>query len=143
MIFIGSDHGGFLIKEHIKSFLLSKGIEVKDFGTNSLSSVDYPDFAHLVAEAVSKDSNNSVGIIVCGSGNGINISANKHHGIRSALCWNPEISALAKQHNNANIIALPGRYVTVLEAENIVNSFLNANFEGGRHQNRINKIENE
>lgn len=143
MIFIGSDHGGFLIKEHIKSFLLSKGIEVKDFGTNSLASVDYPDFAHLVAEAVSKDSNNSIGIIVCGSGNGINISANKHHGIRSALCWNPEISALAKLHNNANIIALPGRYVTVLEAENIVNSFLNANFEGGRHQNRINKIENE
>lgn len=143
MIFIGSDHGGFLIKEHVKSFLLSKGIEVKDFGTNSLASVDYPDFAHLVAEAVSKDSNNSVGIIVCGSGNGINISANKHHGIRSALCWNPEISALAKQHNNANILALPGRYVTVLEAEKIVYSFLNANFEGGRHQNRINKIENE
>ncbi len=143
MIFIGSDHGGYLIKEHIKFFLLSKGFEVVDYGTNSINSVDYPDYAHLVANSVSKDIENSFGILVCGSGNGINISANKHKGIRSALCWKPEISELAKQHNNANIIALPGRYLTVLEAENIVNSFLNATFEGGRHQNRINKIENE
>ncbi len=143
MVYIGCDHGGFLIKEHIKLFLKSKNILFEDCGTFSTESVDYPDYGHKVASSVCKDTTNNVGIIVCGSGNGINISANKHHGIRSALCWKPEIAALAKQHNNANMIALPGRYVTVLEAEDIVNAFLNATFEAGRHQNRINKIENE
>jgi len=143
MIYIGSDHGGYLIKEHIKFYLLSKNIQVEDCGTFSEQSVDYPDYSHKVANLVQKDLSNNIGIVVCGSGNGVNISANKHQGIRSALCWNSEISKLTKQHNNANIIAIPGRFVTILEAENIVDSFLNTNFEEGRHQLRINKIEHE
>ena len=142
MIYIGSDHGGYLIKEHLKHYLSSKNIEVEDCGNHSEASVDYPDYAHKVADLVSKDVNN-VGIMVCGSGNGVNITANKHQGIRSALCWTPEIAALAKQHNNANIIAIPGRFVTILEAEKIVDAFLSAIFEAGRHQVRINKIEHE
>ena len=143
MIYIGGDHGGYLIKEHIKFYLSSKNMDVEDCGTDSEKSVDYPDFSHKVADLVSKDIKNNIGILVCGSGNGVNIAANKHLGIRSALCWNPHIAALAKQHNNANIIAIPGRYVTILEAEKIVDAFLNAIFEGGRHQGRINKIEHE
>lgn len=143
MIYIGSDHGGFLIKEHIKFYLKSKNIELEDCGTFSEQSVDYPDFAHKVANSVSKDIENNIGILVCGSGNGVNMAANKHAGIRSALCWNAEIAMLAKQHNKANIIAIPGRFVTILEAEKIVDAFLNTIFEGGRHQGRINKIEHE
>lgn len=142
MIYIGSDHGGYLIKEHLKHYLSSKNIEVEDCGNHSESSVDYPDYAHKVADLVRRDEKN-IGILVCGSGNGVNITANKHHGIRSALCWTPEIAALAKQHNNANIIAIPGRFVTILEAEKIADAFLNAIFEAGRHQVRINKIEHE
>jgi len=142
MIYIGSDHGGYLIKEHIKYYLSSKNIAIEDCGTHSEESVDYPDYSHKVANLVSKDLQN-IGILVCGSGNGVNIAANKHQGIRSALCWAPEIAALAKQHNNANIIAIPGRFVTILDAEKIVDAFLNAIFEAGRHQGRINKIEHE
>lgn len=143
MIHIGSDHGGFLIKEHIKNYLASKQIDFIDYGTNSEKSVDYPEFAHLVAKAVSSDLNHSVGIIVCGSGNGVSITANKHKGVRCALCWKAEIAALAKQHNNANMISIPGRFVTVMESEHIVEAFLHSTFEGGRHINRINMIENE
>lgn len=143
MIYIGSDHGGYLIKEHIKTYLTINKIDFEDCGTNSELSVDYPVFAHKVANSVSGDLNNSLGILVCGSGNGVNITANKHKNIRSVLCWNSEIAALAKQHNNANIIALPGRYISTLEAEKIIHTFLNSTFEAGRHQNRINLIENE
>ncbi|MEI6347156.1 MAG: RpiB/LacA/LacB family sugar-phosphate isomerase [Bacteroidota bacterium] len=143
MIYIGSDHGGYLIKEHIKTYLTINKIDFEDCGTNSELSVDYPEFAHKVANSVSGDLNNSLGILVCGSGNGVNITANKHKNIRCALCWNSEIAALAKQHNNANIIALPGRYISTLEAEKIIHTFLNSTFEAGRHQNRINLIENE
>jgi ribose 5-phosphate isomerase B len=143
MIYIGSDHGGYLIKEHIKTYLNINKIDFEDCGTNSELSVDYPEFAHKVANSVSRDLNNSLGILVCGSGNGVNITANKHKNIRSALCWNSEIAALAKQHNNANIIALPGRFISTLEAEKIIHTFLNSTFEAGRHQNRINLIENE
>lgn len=143
MIFIGSDHGGFLIKEHIKNYLSTKAISYQDFGTNSEKSVDYPEYSHKVATAVSEDLEDNFGIIVCGSGNGVNITANKHFGIRCALCWMPEIATLAKQHNNANMIAIPGRFVTLLQAEQIVDAFLTAKFEGGRHINRINLIENE
>ncbi len=142
MVIIGADHGGFLIKEHIKNFLQKNNVDFVDIGTNSEDSVDYPIYSHKVAIMVSEN-NKNIGIIVCGSGNGVNIAANKHKNIRSALCWNDEIAKLAKQHNNANIICLPGRYLSLLESEKIIDAFLKAEFEGGRHQNRINLIENE
>lgn len=138
IIEIGCDHAGFDMKEHLKKHLIGKGYKINDHGTNSTTSVDYPDFAHLVATAV--ENSNGTGILICGSGNGINMAANKHAGIRSALCWTPEIAKLAKQHNNANILALPGRFITPIEGEKITDAFLGAEFEGGRHQNRVNKI---
>jgi ribose 5-phosphate isomerase B len=136
---IGCDHAGFNLKLKLKEFLLSKGIEVVDFGTNSEESVDYADYAHPLASAV-EQGNCEVGITICGSGNGINITANKHQGIRAALCWIPEISRLARAHNDANICSLPGRFVTEEEAKKIVDMFLNTPFEGGRHCIRIDKI---
>lgn len=139
IIDIGCDHAGFELKEHLKKYLVEKGIEVNDHGTRDTSSVDYPDFGHAVATAV-ESSPNHLGILICGSGNGINMAANKHAGIRSALCWNEEIASLARQHNNANIIALPGRFVTPSQAEKMVDAFLNTGFEGGRHQKRVDKI---
>ena len=139
-IAIGSDHAGFELKEVLISYLKTKNTEVFDKGCYSLERADYPDAAHAVATAVI---NNEVtfGILMCGSGNGINMSANKHKRIRSALCWNSEISALARQHNDANILTLPARYITIEEAKNCVDTFLSEQFEGGRHADRIKKID--
>ena len=139
-IAIGSDHAGFNIKQILAHYLQAQNIQVIDKGTHSTESVDYPDYGHAVACAV-KNQEADYGIIICGSGNGINISANKHKGIRSALCWMPEIARLAKQHNNANIIALPSRFIDSSMAIQIVEAFLKADFEGGRHQKRIDKID--
>ena len=138
-IAIASDHAGFERKQTVMKYLQELGIEYKDFGAFSTESSDYPDFAHPLAEAVSKGEFNE-GITLCGSGNGINMTANKHQGIRSAICWMPEIAKLARQHNDANICALPARFITDEEAIEIVKTFLETDFEGGRHQNRINKI---
>jgi ribose 5-phosphate isomerase B len=136
---IGADHAGFNLKGKIIEFLESKGYQVKDFGCFSEESIDYPDFAHPVAEMVEQNTG-MLGILICGSGNGINMTANKHKEIRSALCWNAEIAALARQHNNANIVALPARFISEQEALEIVETFLGTAFEGGRHQRRIDKI---
>ena len=136
---IASDHAGFSMKEELKVYLENKGFTLQDFGTHSEESTDYPDYAHPAAEAVEKGEVD-LGIIMCGSGNGINITANKHQGVRSALCWLPELAALARQHNNANICALPSRFITLDEAKAIVDTFLSATFEGGRHERRVNKI---
>lgn len=138
-IALACDHAGFRMKQHIKDYLISKGYEIKDFGTDSEESSDYPDFAHPLALAI-ESRKYEVGITMCGSGNGINMAANKHQGIRSALCWEPEIAGLARSHNNANICALPARFITPEKAESIVETFLKTPFEGGRHQRRIDKI---
>jgi len=136
---LAADHAGFEMKQIVMNYLLSKGIEFKDFGTYSNESTDYADWAHPLAEAVERGEF-TLGITLCGSGNGINMTSNKHQGIRSALCWMPEIAALARQHNNANILSLPARFITDNEAINIVDTFLNSEFEGGRHEKRIEKI---
>ena len=136
---IGSDHAGYELKEQIKEFLLKKGYEVKDYGTYSADSADYPDYAHPVAEHLEKEVG-GLGVLICGSGNGISMTANKHQGIRCALCWEPEIAELARLHNDANIIALPARFVSLELAEKMVETFLSTNFEGGRHANRVNKM---
>lgn len=136
---IGSDHAGFDYKSEIVGFLQAKGFQVKDFGTHSSNSADYPDFAHPVANAV-ESGEAACGILVCGSANGVAITANKHQDIRAAICWLPEIAALARQHNNANVLCLPARFVSVTEAEEMVDSFLSTAFEGGRHANRVAKI---
>ena len=136
---IGADHAGFQLKERIKAHLDALGYEVKDFGCYSEESIDYPDYAHPVASMV-EENDNMLGIVICGSGNGINMTANKHQGIRSALCWKKEIAELARQHNNANIIALPARFISEEEGVEMVDVFLKTTFEGGRHQNRVNKI---
>jgi len=138
-IAIASDHAGFEMKEQLKHFLISIGYKVKDFGTNDSNSVDYPDYAHPLAESVEKG-DFEFGFAFCGSGNGINMTVNKHQGIRSALCWMPEIARLARSHNNANICAIPARFVTFEEVKQIVTMFLNTDFEAGRHLTRINKI---
>lgn len=137
---IGCDHAGFELKGKIIRFLAENGISVKDFGCFSTDSMDYPDVAHPVAEAVLADAQ-SLGILICGSGNGVCLTANKHSGIRAALCWLPELGSLARQHNNANILCLPARFIDEETAKEIVTSYLNASFEGGRHQNRVNKID--
>lgn len=134
-----SDHAGFELKEFLKSYVAGKGYEPVDFGTFSDASCDYADFAHPAAEAVEKGEC-AFGICMCGSGNGIQMTLNKHQGIRAALCWLPELAALAKQHNNANILVLPARFVSQEEALKIVDAYLGAEFEGGRHQARIDKI---
>jgi ribose 5-phosphate isomerase B len=139
-ILIGSDHAGYELKDRLKQHLEKQGYQVVDKGTYSSESVDYPDFAHAVADGVASDPS-ELGIVVCGSGNGVNISANKHAGVRSALAWNAEVGALARQHNNANVLALPARFISQEEAIRIVDAFLGANFEGGRHQKRVEKIE--
>lgn len=136
---IGCDHAGFELKEIVKQYLTVKGFEAEDKGTYGIESVDYPDYAHLVAHAV-ENSEVDFGILICGSGNGISIAANKHQGIRAAIAWLPEIASLAKQHNNANILSLPARFISEDEAKNILNAYLDAQFEGGRHQNRVDKI---
>lgn len=138
-IAVASDHAGYDRKQAVLKFLQEQGIEFKDFGAFSVESSDYPDYAHPLAEAVSKGEFEE-GITLCGSGNGINMTANKHQGIRSAICWMPEIAKLARLHNDANVCALPARYITDEEAVEIVKTFLETGFEGGRHLNRINKI---
>ena len=136
---IGNDHAGVEYKKVIVSYLESKRYKVINHGTDSEESVDYPDFIHPVAQDVSSKKAN-LGIIICGSGNGASITANKHQDIRSALCWNKEIVALARQHNNANILSLPARFISISQAIAMVEVYINTEFEGGRHQNRINKI---
>lgn len=136
---IANDHAGFQLKKEIKPYLESKGYEIVDFGTTSDASVDYADYAHKLAFAVEKNEVD-LGISICGSGNGINIAANKHQNVRSALCWLPEIGKLARSHNDANICALPGRFINKDQAIEILDQFLNTPFEGGRHEIRIKKI---
>ncbi len=138
-IAIGSDHAGVGYKTQLVNYLKTEGIEVNDFGPMSEESVDYPDYAHPVANAV-ENKEADFGILFCGSGNGINMSANKHQGIRSALCWKKEIAELARLHNNANILALPARFISYEEAEEIVAVFIKTRFEGGRHERRVSKI---
>lgn len=138
-ISIASDHAGFELKENIIVWLKEKKIEVINNGCFSLDSVDYPDFAHKVAVDIS-NGNADLGFVVCGSGNGVNMVVNKYEKIRSALCWTEEICKLAKLHNNANICALPARFISKDEAKSIVEVFLSTEFEGGRHQKRIDKI---
>ena len=138
-IAIGCDHGGFAYKDAIIELLTNQDIEVYDFGTNSDASVDYPDFIHPVAENVENE-NTELGIILCGSGNGAAMSANKHQGIRAALCWTEELASLARQHNNANIISIPARFVSKELALEMVKTFISTEFEGGRHERRVEKI---
>ncbi len=138
-IAIGADHAGVELKRIIRQSLEDKGISIRDFGTDNTESVDYPDFGHPVAEEV-ESGKSDFGIVICGSGNGINMTVNKHKGIRSALCWTPEIAALARQHNNANVLALPARFISQEEGVKITETFLEAEFEGGRHQRRVDKI---
>jgi ribose 5-phosphate isomerase B len=136
---IGADHAGFHLKQVIISHLESKGFSVNDHGCYSSESIDYPDYGHPVATEVESNPGR-LGILICGSGNGINMTANKHQGIRSALCWKKELAELARQHNDANIIALPARFISEAEAIDMVDAFISTPFEGGRHQNRVNKI---
>ncbi|MDB9827546.1 ribose 5-phosphate isomerase B [Flavobacteriaceae bacterium] len=138
-IAIGNDHAGTEYKKEIQKMLLEDNHVINNHGTDDDKSVDYPDHIHPVASQVE---NNEVdfGIIICGSGNGANMTANKHQKIRSALCWSKEIAALSRTHNNANILSIPSRFVSLNEAKEMVNSFLNTSFEGGRHQTRVNKI---
>jgi len=138
-IAIGNDHAGTAYKLEIVKQLEKKGYKVLNFGTDVSSSVDYPDFVHPTANAVEKNEAD-FGILICGSGNGVQMTANKHQNIRAALVWNNEIVALARQHNDANILAIPARFVSVQEAQKFVDIFLSTPFEGGRHQDRINKI---
>jgi ribose 5-phosphate isomerase B len=138
-IAIGADHAGFEYKKQILDWLQHSSLTIKDFGTDSLSSVDYPDFAHPVATSV-EQGEAAFGILLCGSANGVAITANKHQGIRAGLCWNTEVAKLTRQHNNANIICIPARFVTLELAIDMINMFMQTAFEGGRHQTRINKI---
>ena len=136
---IGSDHAGFPLKEKVKEYLQSQNIEILDKGCFTEERCDYPDFGHLVAGDVSEQKVD-FGILICGSGNGINMTANKWSGIRSALCWNSEIANMARLHNDANILTLPGRYISEEESIKCVNEFIQTGFEGGRHLDRISKI---
>lgn len=138
-IAIGSDHAGFDYKEQLISFLEGKGLTYKDFGTYSKDSVDYPDFAHPVAEAV-ESGDYAFGILLCGSANGVAITANKHQHIRAGICWGDEIAKLVRQHNDANILCIPARFVREGDAEKMVGTFITTTFEGGRHANRVAKI---
>jgi ribose 5-phosphate isomerase B len=138
-IAIGCDHAGSEMKEKVRKWLEEQRIDLKDFGTYSEQSVDYPDFAHKVSLEV-EAGNFELGILICGTGIGVDMVANKHQGIRSALCWQKEIGQLAKTHNNANVICLPGRFISFDEARDILSAFFENEFEGGRHQGRIDKI---
>ncbi|MCH2223193.1 MAG: ribose 5-phosphate isomerase B [Crocinitomicaceae bacterium] len=139
LIPIGCDHAGFDLKKVVIKHLESKGFEFKDFGCHSEESIDYPDFGHPVADMI-ENTEDIMGILICGSGNGINMTANKHQGVRSALCWKKEIAELARAHNNANIVTLPARFLTDSEALEIVDAFFETSFEGGRHGRRVEKI---
>lgn len=138
-ISIGNDHAGPEYKKAIIAYLTAQGHEVTNHGTDTFDSVDYPDFGHPVANDV-EHGHADFGIVICGSGNGINMTVNKHQGIRAALCWTKEIAALARQHNNANIISIPARFTAIPQVIEMVDTFLKTPFEGGRHQNRVQKI---
>jgi len=136
---LAADHAGFAFKEAIKKRLIDQGYSIVDFGTRSPESIDYPDVAHPLAIAL-EQGKVDLGIALCGSGNGVNMTLNKYEGVRSALCWNPQIADLARRHNDANICALPARFVTIEAVFEMVDAFLHAPFEGGRHQKRVEKI---
>ncbi len=138
-ILLANDHAGTSLKKEIKQVLEKKGYTVKNLGCDTEESVDYPDFAHPLAEEVSNN-DNLKGIIICGSGIGVSMSANKHKGVRSALCWNKETAKLSRSHNNANVLSLPAKFLKKKEAIEIVEIFLNTDFEGGRHERRVDKI---
>ncbi|HLS29732.1 MAG TPA: ribose 5-phosphate isomerase B [Flavobacteriaceae bacterium] len=138
-IAIGNDHAGTEFKNMILEKLKKKGYKVENFGTDKTDSVDYPDFVHPVAQAV-ENKDVDFGIVICGSGNGASMTANKHAGVRCALCWNEEITALARQHNDANILSLPARFITLDEADKMVDVFFETDFEGGRHERRVDKM---
>ena len=138
-ISIGNDHAGVDLKKHIVKYLEDIGFNINDMGTNTDKSVDYPDFIHPVSKEI-ESKKSSMGIIICGSGNGAAMTANKRKNIRAALCWSKEISKLARQHNDANVLSIPSRFVSYNEAIDIVDAFINTEFEGGRHQRRIEKI---
>lgn len=140
-IAIGCDHAGYEYKKMIKKGLLAKGHEVKDFGTHSTDSVDYPDFVHPVAKLVN-DKGVDKGILICGSGNGVSMTANKYKDVRAAICWNKSLASLARQHNDANIVSIPARFISKRMASIIINTFIKTPFEGGRHLRRVNKISN-
>ena len=139
MIGLASDHAGYPLKEYVKTYLDSRGIDWKDYGTFSEESCDYPDFGHALAKGIEAGECEQ-GIAVCGSGEGISITLNKHQGIRAALCWKPEIAHLARQHNDANVLVMPGRFITNEEADAIMDEYLSTSFEGGRHARRVAKI---
>ena len=136
---LASDHAGFELKEYVKTWLEAKGYTFKDFGTYSTDSCDYPDFAHPLAEAV-ESGECYPGIAICGSGEGISMTLNKHQGIRAALCWIPEIAHMTRLHNDANVLVMPGRFISTETAGQIIDEFFSTEFEGGRHQKRIDKI---
>lgn len=138
-IALASDHAGFALKNQVRLFLEDNGAKVHDFGCFSDESCDYPDYAHPLAEAVEKGAY-EFGIVICSTGNGICMTANKHQGIRAALCWEKRLAQLARQHNNANVLGLPANFVTVPQALDIVATFFQTDFEGGRHERRVNKI---
>jgi len=138
-IAIGGDHAGFELKAKVIDWLKKEGYEIENFGTDTGDSVDYPDYIHPLAEAM-KDGSFYLGIIICGSGNGVAMTANKHSHLRAALCWQNEIAALSRQHNDANVISVPARFVSKELAMRMIDTFLNTPFEGGRHQRRVNKI---
>lgn len=138
-IAIGNDHAGTEYKQAVIKYLEAQGHQITNFGTNTNDSVDYPDFVHPVAKAVSEKVVD-FGILICGSGNGVSMTANKHQKVRAALCWTKEITELARQHNDANILSIPARFTSLPQAVGMVETFLNTPFEGGRHQNRVNKI---
>ena len=138
-ISIGNDHAGVDYKKYIQEYLFVNEVEVKNYGTDSLDSVDYPDFAHPVSQDVN-DESSDLGILICGSGNGVCMTANKYKNVRAALCWNKELAMLSKTHNNANVICIPARFIEKEDALEIVKTFILEKFEGGRHQRRVNKI---
>ena len=136
---LASDHAGYPLKEQVKEWLKDMGYEFVDFGTNSTESCNYPEFAHALADAI-ENGELTTGIAICGTGNGINMTLNHHDAIRSALCWMPEIAALARQHNDANVLVMPGRFIDTATASAIMDEFFTTPFEGGRHQARIDKM---
>jgi len=138
-IAIGADHAGYDLKKVIINFLNEKGHEIEDFGCHSEESIDYPDYAHPVCESI-ESGKNEFGVLICGSGNGISMAANKHSGIRAALSWEAEIAKLGRLHNDANIVSLPARFITEENAVKIIDVFFSTDFEGGRHQRRVDKI---
>lgn len=139
IIAIGADHAGFHYKEAVKQYLQTQGYEVKDFGTQNEESVDYPDFAHPLAAAIEQGQYER-GILICGTGNGVAMTANKHKNVRAGLCWNKEVAMLVRQHNDANVLCIPARFISPEEAKTMIAAFLETSFEGGRHARRVGKM---